>query len=413
MFELLFCSFLTILPDFLIRRFVQGKRIGREITLYSVWYELRYGIVLCLMLTVSLITLIFYYHPTSTTAVSSFRTVPILPEGSGRVVETFVPRELEVEVKAGDPIFKLDSERQEADVATAEQQVAEIQAEIALARGELAVATAQVEQAQASLKQAQDELDTRQELFQRNANVVSERDIEKLQNTVDGRAGALRAAMANQELAEIKINVSLPAKLKSAEARLAEARVELEKMTVYAGVDGTVNQFTLRKGDIVNPMMRPAGILVPADAQRERIIAGFGQIEAQVLKEGMVAEAFCGAVPFTIIPLVVTEVQSQIASGQIGTGSQLFDASQSVKPATITTMLEPLYEDGFKDLPPGAICVVNAYTSNHDRLTSGEPLGTGEFIFLHAVDTVGLVHAMLLRLQALLYPIQTLVLTGH
>jgi len=413
MFELLFCSLLTILPDFLIRRFVQGKRIGHEITLYSVWYELRYGIVLCLMLTVALITLIFYYHPTATTAASTFRTVPILPEGSGRVVETFVPRELEVEVKAGDPIFKLDSTRQEADVVTAEQQVAEIQGELALAQSELAVVTAQVEQAQASLKQAQDELDTRQELFQRNANVVSERDIEKLQNTVDARSGGLRAAQANQELVETKINVSLPAKLKSAEARLHEAQVELEKMTVYAGVDGTVSQFILRKGDIVNPFMRPAGVLIPADAQRERIIAGFGQIEAQVLKEGMVAEAFCGAVPFTIIPLVVTEIQTQIASGQISTGGQLVDTSQTVKPATITTMLEPLYEDGLKDLPPGAICIVNAYTSNHDRLTSGEPLGTGEFIFLHAVDTVGLVHAMLLRLQALLYPIQTLVLSGH
>ena len=87
MFELLFCSLLTILPDYLIRRYVQGKRIGREITLYSVWFELRYGIVLCLMLTVSLITLIFYYHPTATTVVSTFRTIPILPESSGRVME--------------------------------------------------------------------------------------------------------------------------------------------------------------------------------------------------------------------------------------------------------------------------------------------------------------------------------------
>ena len=413
MFELLFCSLLTVLPDYLIRRYVQGKRIGHEITLYSVWYELRYGIVLCLMLTVSLITLIFYYHPTSSVAVSTFRTIPILPESSGRVIETFVPRELEVEIKEGDPIFKLDSTRQEADVVTAQQQIVEIEGELALAEGELAVVTAQVDQARAALKQAQDELDTRQELFTRNANVVSERDIEKLQNTVDARAGALRAAEASRALTETKINTTLPAKLKSAEARLAEAQVELEKMTIYAGVDGTVSQFVLRRGDVVNPMMRPAGVLIPADAQRERIVAGFGQIEAQVLKEGMVGEAFCGALPFKIIPLVVTEVQSQIASGQVTTGGQLFDASQSVKPATITTILQPLYKDGLKDLPPGAICTVNAYTSNHDKLTSGEPIGTGEFIFLHVVDTVGLVHAMLLRLQALLYPITTLVLSGH
>ena len=56
MLELTLCSLLTILPDYLVRRYVQGKRFGKEITLYSVWYELRYGISACLILTISLIT---------------------------------------------------------------------------------------------------------------------------------------------------------------------------------------------------------------------------------------------------------------------------------------------------------------------------------------------------------------------
>ena len=33
MLELIICSMLTILPDYLYRRYVQGKRIGKEITL--------------------------------------------------------------------------------------------------------------------------------------------------------------------------------------------------------------------------------------------------------------------------------------------------------------------------------------------------------------------------------------------
>ena len=56
MLELLLCSLLTILPDYLFRRYRQGKRLGKEITLFSVWFELRWGIVSCLMLTVALIT---------------------------------------------------------------------------------------------------------------------------------------------------------------------------------------------------------------------------------------------------------------------------------------------------------------------------------------------------------------------
>ena len=63
MLELLFCSLLTIFPDYLYRRFAQGKRIGKEITLFSVWFELRWGIIACLMLTIGLITVIFYNHP--------------------------------------------------------------------------------------------------------------------------------------------------------------------------------------------------------------------------------------------------------------------------------------------------------------------------------------------------------------
>ena len=63
-------------------------------------------------------------------------------------------------------------------------------------------------------------------------------------------------------------------------------------------------------------------------------------------------------------------------------------------------------------LLPGSSCIANAYTSNHDRLDN-EELGTGERLFLHVVDTVGLVHAIVLRLQVLVLPIKQLVFSGH
>src|SRR5438034_9903806 len=87
MFELMICSLVTILPDYLYRRYVQNKRFGKEITFYSVWYKLRWGIVGCLMLTISLITMIFYSHPTTTSATLIFSADPILPDSSGRVAE--------------------------------------------------------------------------------------------------------------------------------------------------------------------------------------------------------------------------------------------------------------------------------------------------------------------------------------
>jgi multidrug resistance efflux pump len=410
MLELTLCSLLTVFPDYLYRRYVQGKRIGREINLYTVWYELRWGITACLLLTVSLITLIFYYHPSTTNVSAIFRTVTILPETTGRVAEVFVG--VNTKVKAGDPLFRLDSSEQEAARQTARRQIEEADAEATVAQTELAAADGVIQQAQGAYQQALDELETKQQLMAKNANVVSAREIERLQNAVDGRKGGVDAAIANKRTIETKLASLLPAQKASAEAALAQAQVELDKTLVRAGVAGTVQQFTLRPGDIVNTMIRPAGILVPEGAGRGILIAGFGQIEAQVMKEGMIAEATCIGKPFTILPLVVTQVQDVIAAGQLRPTDQLIDVQQLAQGGTLTVFLEPLFPGELDGLPPGSSCIANAYTNNHDELAAKD-ISTPKWVFLHVVDTVAVVHAMILRIQALMLPVQTLVLGGH
>ena len=71
----------------------------------------------------------------------------------------------------------------------------------------------------------------------------------------------------------------------------------------------------------------PAGILVPAGSGRQYLVAGFNQIEAQVMKVGMAAEVTCVSKPLTIIPMVVTAVQDSIAAGQVRTSEQLHSQS--------------------------------------------------------------------------------------
>jgi multidrug resistance efflux pump len=410
MIELFLCSLFTIVPDYLYRRFAQGKRLGREITLYSVWYELRYGITACLGLTIALLTLILYFHPSTKSAVFFFRTVAILPEGSGRVEEIYV--DIRDKVKAGQPLFKLDSSQQTAALETARRRIAEVEAELELAQTELAASDARIQEAQSAYQQALDELETRTELQRRSPSTVAPREIERLQNLVDGQQAAVAAVLASKQTVETQISSVLPAQRASAEASLAEAQVEFEKTTVYAGVDGTLEQFTLRKGDVVNRMMRPAGVLIPANAGRQALIAGFNQIEAQVMRVGMVAEATCISKPMTIIQMVVTEVQDLIASGQVQASDQLIDAQDVIQPGTITVFLEPLFEGGFEGVAPGGHCIANAYTSNHDLLDDPN-ISTPKWFFLHMVDAVGVVHALILRIQALLLPVQTLVLGGH
>jgi multidrug resistance efflux pump len=257
-----------------------------------------------------------------------------------------------------------------------------------------------------------DELETKTELRRRDPNVVATREIEKLQNLVHAREGGLASALASKKSVETQIATALPAQKASAQAQLAQAQAALDKMTVYAGVTGTLEQLMLRVGDYVSPILRPAAILIPEEAGRLSLQAGFGQIEAQVMKPGMIAEAVCIAKPFTVIPMVVTRIQDFIAAGQVRPTDQLIDPSQVTRPGTLLVFLEPLFEGGLDDIPPGSSCITNAYTNNPDLLQSGD-LSASKRLFLHVVDTVGLVHALILRLQALLLPFQTLVFGGH
>jgi len=86
-------------------------------------------------------------------------------------------------------------------------------------------------------------------------------------------------------------------------------------------------------------------------------------------------------------------------------------AQQIARPGTLTVYLEPLFDNGFEGIPPGSNCIANAYTSNYDRLDSGD-VGGLMWLALHGIDAVGVVHAIVLRIQALVLPIQTLVFSG-
>jgi multidrug resistance efflux pump len=410
MLELLLCSLVTILPDYLYRRYVQGKRFGKEINFYSVWFELRWGITGCLILTVLLITTVFYNHPSTTNVTLFFRTVPILPETNGRVAEVHVGAS--GPVTKGDPIFRLDSSKQEAAAEAARRKIAEIEAQMLVARSDVVKADGQLQEAKSAHQQTLDELETKQELYRRNPGNVPFREIERLQERAQGQLGAITAATAAKQGTEERMSTLLPAEKASAEAALNQAQVELDKTVVRAGVNGRVEQFLLRVGDVVNPLMRPAGILIPEAAGQRSLQAGFGQIEAQIMKVGMAAEVTCVSKPFTVIPMVVTSVQDYIAAGQFRGGEQLIDVQQVARPGTLLVFLEPLFKGGLEGITPGSSCIANAYSNNHD-IIAAKDTGTLRALALHAVDALALVHAIILRLQALILPFQTLVFSGH
>lgn len=409
MLETLVCALFTILPDYLYRRYVQGKRIGYEITFFSVWYELRWGLVTCFVAAVTIITLLFYYHPSTSAVASYYRTVTILSETGGRVADVYVASNQTVE--AGDPLFRLDSARQEDAVEAARRKVEEVDAALAVSASQIAAAEAAVEQAQAGYDLVETDYLRNKELLDKGSPAANRAEVERQANRLAEREGQLKAAQANLESVRENVEILLPAQKASAEAALQQAQTELDKTLIVAGISGRVEQFALQVGDIVNPILRPAGILVPTESGHQRFQAGFNQLAAQVIRPGMIAEIGCLSKPFTVIPMVVVDVQNVIPSGQFRPTDQLRDPQNNPQPGSLVTILEPLYAGSIDALPPGSNCLANAYSDHHAQLEGGD-LGFGRRIFLHVVDTIGVVHAAGLRLRMLLMPVTTLVFSG-
>ena len=402
MLELIFSALITILPDYLYRSRVQG----REITLYSFWYELRWGITGCAALAITLITVIFYFHPATSNVISLYRTVTIISDAPGRVEEVYV-RDNQI-VKAGDPIFRLDTARQRAAAETAKRRIAEVDAALVLAYSERDVAGGNVATAEGEIRQARDELERRENLAQRNSDVVSAQELEALRAALKSRQGALDAAKAQRDVVQGRINNLLPAQRASAEAQLVQAETEIKKATVFAGTDGTVKQFVLKPGDIVNPILRPAGILVPTSSGRGRFQAGFQQISAQILHVGMITEITCSSKPLTVIPMVVIEIQDAITTGQLRPTDQLIDVQERVRPGTVLAVLEPVFASHADALPRGSACVGVAYSSHAAQIEAGKMRGISTLV-MSLVDGMEIANAIVSRAQALLLPIREIV----
>jgi hypothetical protein len=104
-------------------------------------------------------------------------------------------------------------------------------------------------------------------------------------------------------------------------------------------------------------------------------------------------------------------LQAAEALARVGDVVLLDHPADITRPRSINA-LEPLFKGGLDGVTPGSNCIANAYSSNHNEIVAPET-GTLRRLALHAVDGLALMHALLLRIQALLHPFKTLVFGGH
>ena len=239
-----------------------------------------FGITLMLLL-------MNYNHPFTKDARVYYVTTPIIPDVKGRVTE--VPVESNKLLKKGDVLFKIEPTIYQAGVDSGVAQVAE------------AVANRD------RTKQAFDRYDQGNRNAREKGTGLPFAEID-----VENRRGLYLAAEASYE---------------AAQAKLVEARFNLEQTVVRAPAPGFVTQLALRPGMMAVPLpLRPVMVFVHSD---ERFLTGsFQQNGLQRIRSGDDAEIAFDAVPGKIFKGKVREVVDAIAQGQIQATGLLIDSSQ-------------------------------------------------------------------------------------
>ncbi len=185
---------------------------------------------------------------------ASTRNISIGSHVSGIVARVFVT--VGQRVKHGDPLFVLDDRKQQADLVVKEAALAEARARLARLKQapraeDLPPAQAKVKEAEAIFEDARRQLQITEKLS--DARVIAVEDVNKWRYAVEAAQARLTQAKADLKLLEAgswKPDIELAmADVARTEAEVDAVRVEIERLTVRAPVEGDILQINIRPGE--------------------------------------------------------------------------------------------------------------------------------------------------------------------
>ena len=178
-------------------------------------------------------------------------------------------------VKAGDPLFALDNRKQQADLAVKEAALNEARARLAKLKQapraeELPPALARVKEAEAILEDARHQLQITEKL--KDARVIAIDDVIKRRYAVEAAEARLTQAKADLKLLEAgswkpDIEVTM-ATVAGVEAEVEAARVEIDRLTICAPVEGDILQVNIRPGEFAPSGVTPEPLILLGNLDR-------------------------------------------------------------------------------------------------------------------------------------------------
>ncbi len=191
---------------------------------------------------------------------ASTRNISIGSHVPGIVANVFV--KVGQRVKSGDPLFSLDDRKHKADLAVKEATFQEARSRLSKLRQapraeELPPALARVKEAEAILEDMRQQLQVATKV--KDPRAISVEDLNKRRFAVEAAEARLIQARADLSLLQAgawkpDIDVAV-ANVASAESEVKAARVEIDRLTVRAPVDGEILQVNIRPGEFA-----PSGV---------------------------------------------------------------------------------------------------------------------------------------------------------
>lgn len=175
--------------------------------------------------------------------------VPIAPEVSGRVVDVMVNTNMQV--AAGDVLFRLDPTQYELALASAEASLESARQSVGATEASIPAAEASVRAAEASLEKTRQDALRLRRIKQQDPGALSDRRVEAAEASLKVAQEQLAGAEANLEQARQSLGRTGDenASILQATAALEQARVNLARTEVRAPTNGVVTDVRVDEGN--------------------------------------------------------------------------------------------------------------------------------------------------------------------
>jgi multidrug resistance efflux pump len=321
---------------------------------------------------ISLIILVMNYnYPFSDMGKQAYRTVPIVTQVRGKVIE--VPVKPNVMLKKGDVLFRIDPTPFQAEVDDLRAQVKEASQNALSLDSSLKQATADLEKTIADRDKAQREYARFNEGHAKGA--FSDQMVDTRRQAWKATEAAVAAAQAKREQAKNNLNSVVNGqntKVASLLAKLRSAEFDLENSVVRAPSAGYVSTVGLRVGTMSTALgLLPLMTFIPVDEDSSQTyVAAFRQNSVQRLKPGYKAELMFPSIPGTVFSGEVVEVLPAIGESQFQGQGKLLTTADVVGQGRVLVKVkanDPRLEN--YQLPQGTQVAIAVYSGHFEELS--------------------------------------------